>query len=161
MTPAKGKNSSRRKGKEIVSDAPAKRDVGEEAVYSKLDYFDKEEAWRAPDSECTFLIDPWYDTHSHFPKVPGDYMPLLLGCVWLTLCRHNPNVSWAPLASSIPDLAIRQGTSLLVPINFKFGSVTVLGWKEWVDKELSDRGFMRFATADQCIEGYCFIPLLI
>ena len=107
MTPAKAQNSSRRKGKEIVSDAPAKRDVGEEAVYSKLDYSDKEEARRALDNECALLIDPWYDTHAHFSKVPSDYTPLLPGYVWLTLCRHNPNVSWAPLASSIPDLAIR------------------------------------------------------
>ena len=70
MTPAKGKNSSRRKGKEIVSDAPAKRDVGEEAVYSKLDYFDKEEAWCAPDSECAFLIDPWYTPMPISQKFP-------------------------------------------------------------------------------------------
>ena len=161
MTLAKGQNSSLRKGKEIVFNAPATRDVGEEAVYSELDYSDKEEARRAPDNECALLIDPWYDTHAHFPKVPSDYTPLLPGCVWLTLCRHNLNVSWAPLASSIPNLAIRQGTSLPVPINFKFGLGTVLGWKEWVDKELSDTGFMGFATAGQCIEGYCFIPLLI
>ena len=44
--------------------------------------------------------------------------------------------------SSIPDLAIRQGISLLVPIHFKFGLGTALGWREWVDNELSDVGFM-------------------
>ena len=107
MTPVKGQNSSRRKGKEIVSDALATRNVGEEAMYSELDYSDKEEARRALNNECALLIDPWYDTYAHFPKVPGNYTPLLPGCVWLTLCHHNPNVSWAPLASSIPDLAIR------------------------------------------------------
>ena len=93
MTPAKGQNSSRRKGKEIVSDAPAKRDVGEEAVYSELDYSDKEEARRAPDNECALLIDPWYDTHAHFPKVPSDYMPSLSSRVWLALYRCNIVVS--------------------------------------------------------------------
>ena len=29
-----------------------------------------------------------------------------------------------------------------MPILFEFGLVTSLGWKEWVDKELSDTGFM-------------------
>ena len=29
-----------------------------------------------------------------------------------------------------------------MPILFKFGSSTTLGWKEWVDKELFDEGFM-------------------
>ena len=29
-----------------------------------------------------------------------------------------------------------------MPILFEFGSGTSLGWKEWVDKELSDTGFM-------------------
>ena len=51
-------------------------------------------------------------------------------------------VSWAPLASSIPDLVIRQGTSLPVPTLFEFGLGTSLGWKEWVDDELSGMGFM-------------------
>ena len=46
------------------------------------------------------------------------------------------------MASSILDLAIRQGDVLLMPILFEFGSGTSLGWKEWVDKELSDTGFM-------------------
>ena len=29
-----------------------------------------------------------------------------------------------------------------MPIYFKFGSVSTLGWREWVDNELSDVGFM-------------------
>ena len=62
--------------------------------------------------------------------------------MWLTLCRRNTDISWAPLASSIPDLVIRQGTSLPVPIHFEFGSGTTLDWKEWVDNKLSDTGFM-------------------
>ena len=97
---------------------------------------------RDPDSECAPLIYPWYDIHPHFPNIPGDYMPPPLGRVWLTLCRRNTDISWAPLASSIPDLVIRQGTSLPVPIHFEFGSGTTLDWKEWVDNKLSDTGFM-------------------
>ena len=62
--------------------------------------------------------------------------------MWLALGWRNPDVSWAPLASSIPDLAIRQSISLPVPIHFEFGSGTALGWREWVDSELSDADFM-------------------
>ena len=44
MTPAKGQGSSRRKGKEVTFDDPATQDVGEEALHSKSERFDKEEA---------------------------------------------------------------------------------------------------------------------
>ena len=74
--------------------------------------------------------------------MPGEYLPPPLSHVWLSLCRRNTEISWAPLASLIPDLIIRQGTSLPVPILFKFGSGIALGWKEWVDTELSNKGFM-------------------
>ena len=69
-------------------------------------------------------------------------MPPLPSRVWLALCRHNTKASWAPLAFSIPDLVIRQGTSLPVSIHFKFGLGMALGWKEWVNRELSNSGFM-------------------
>ena len=62
--------------------------------------------------------------------------------MWLALYRRNTNVSWALLATSIPNLVIRQGTSLPMPIHFEFGSSTALGWKEWVHRELFDMGFM-------------------
>ena len=142
MTPMKGQSSTRHKGKEIVSDALVARDVGEEAMYSESNHSDEEEVRRAPNSECASLIDPWYDTHAHFPKVPSDYMLPLLGRVWLALCRHNTDVSWVPLASSILDLAIRQGTLLPVPILFEFRSGMALGWKEWVDREFFDTNSM-------------------
>ena len=142
MTPGKGQSSSHRKGKEVISYPPTAHDVGKEAVYSKSDHSEEEETERASDSECAPLIDPWYDIHPHFPKIPSDYAPLPLGRVWLVLCQRNTNVSWAPLASSIPDLVIHQGTSLPMPIHFEFGSSTALGWRERVDNELSDTGFM-------------------
>ena len=94
------------------------------------------------DSECILLIDPWYDVHLHFPRIPGDYAPPPLSRVWLVLYQRNLDVSWAPLASSIPDLVIRQGMLLPMPIHFEFRSSIALGWKEWVDNELSDTGFM-------------------
>ena len=94
------------------------------------------------DSECILLIDPWYDVHLHFPRIPGDYAPPPLSRVWLVLYRRNLDVSWAPLASSIPDLVIHQGMLLPMPIHFEFGSSIALGWKEWVDNELFDTGFM-------------------
>ena len=106
MMSTKGQSSSRRKGKEIVSDPFSARNVGEEAVYSELDHSNEEEARHAPDSEGAPLIDAWYDVHAHFPKVPSDYMPLPPSRVWLALCRRNIDVSWAPLAYSILDLVI-------------------------------------------------------
>ena len=74
MMPAKGQNSSRRKGKEIFSDAPIVRDVGEEVMYSESDHSNEEEARRAPNSKCAPFINLWYDTHAHFPKFPDNYM---------------------------------------------------------------------------------------
>ena len=105
-------------------------DVGEEAEYSESEHSDEEEAQRDLDSECAPLIDPWYDINPHFPKILGYYALPPPSHVWLALCRRNPDVSWAPLASSVPDLVIRQGISLPVPIHFEFGSGTALGWRE-------------------------------
>ena len=96
-------------------------------MYSELDHSDEEEAQRDPNSECAPLIDPWYDVHPHFLKILGDYVLPLSGRLWLALCRRNTDISWALLASSIPDLVIHQGTSLPVPIHFEFGSGTALG----------------------------------
>ena len=93
MTPVKGQSSSHRKGKEIASDPSTTHDVGEEAVYSESDHSDEKETQRAPDSECAPSIDPWYDVHPHFPQVPGDYMLLPPGHVWLALCRRTTDVS--------------------------------------------------------------------
>ena len=130
MTSAKGEGSSRHKGKEIVANDPPSKATRKEAPLSELEHSEKEEGSRNPNSECPPLIDPWYDTHTHFPMVPGDYFPLPRGRVWLSICRYDMEVSWAPLASSIPNLDICQGTSLPMPILFEFGSSTTLGWKE-------------------------------
>ena len=75
MTPVKNQGFSHCKGKEVVSNDPTARGVGEEAAYSESDRFDKEKARRNPDSDCAPFIDPWYDTHAHFPKVHSEYMP--------------------------------------------------------------------------------------
>ena len=93
MALVKSQGSSHRKGKEVASDPPAVPDVGEEVEYSESKHFVGEETQRDPDSECAPLIDPWYDIHPHFPKIPSDYAPPPSGCVWLALCRQNPNVS--------------------------------------------------------------------
>ena len=142
MSSVKSQGSSRRKGKAIASDSPAVPNVGEEMERSESERSAEEETQCDPNSECAPLIDSWYEVHPHFPKVPGDYTPPPAGRVWLALVRRNPNVSWAPLASSIPDLAIRQGTLLPIPLHFTFGSGTASGWREWVDSELSDASFM-------------------
>ena len=127
MTPMKSQSSSYHKGKEVISYPPATRGVDEETVYSELDHFDEGETECDPDSEYAPLIDPWYDVHPHFPKIYGDYGLPPPGRVWLSLCWRSTDISWAPLASSIPDLIIRQGTFLPVPIHFEFESGTALG----------------------------------
>ena len=143
----KSQGSSRRKGKTIASNSPTVPNVGEEMERSDMERSDSERSAEEEtqcdlDSECAPLINLWYEVNPHFPKIPGDYVPPPPGRVLIALVRRNPDVSWAPLASSIPDLSIRQGTSLLVPLHFEFGSGTASGWKEWVDSELSDTGFM-------------------
>ena len=121
MSLVKSQGYSRHKGKAITSDPPTVPDVGEEMEHSDSEQSTGEETRRNPNSECAPLIDPWYEVHPHFSKVPGDYTPLPPGRVWLALVWRNPDVSWAPLASSIPDLAIRQGTLLPYPFILNLG----------------------------------------
>ena len=127
MAPMKSLGSSHRKGKKVVYDPPVKQETGEEAVYSESDHSDEEEAQHDPDSEYTPLIDPWYDVHPSFPKIPSDYVPPSSSNVWLTLCQRNINASWASMSSSISNLVICRGISLPVSIHFEFGSGTALG----------------------------------
>ena len=142
MSLVKDEGSSHHKGKEVVDDDLPTKTVAEETPHSESDRSEEEEGGHDLDSKCPPLIDPWYNTHIHYPMVPDDYSPPPSGCVWLSICHRDTEVSWAPLASTIPDLDIRQRTSLPVPILFEFGSSTSLGCKEWVDKELSNMGFM-------------------
>jgi len=141
MTSTKRKGSSRCKGKEIAANDLATKIVDEDAPLSKLECSKEEEGSRDPDSKCAPLIDLRYNTHAHFSVVPGDYLPPSSSHVWLSICCIDMEVSRAPLVSSIPDL-VCQGTSLPVPILFEFELGTSLGWKEWVDEELSNTGFM-------------------
>ena len=50
-----------------------------------------------------------------------------------------------------------------MPIHFEFGSGTTLGWKEWVDREFSDMGFMgllqqagilKVIISSRCLSNY-------
>ena len=159
----KGEGSSPCKGKEIAADDPATKTTGEDAPLSELECSKDEEGGRNPNSEYAPFIDPWYDTHTHFSVLPDDYLSPSSGHVWLSICRHDMEVSWAPLASSIPDVDICQDTSLPVPILFEFGSGTSLGWKEWVDEELSNMGFMvalqqagvlKAIVSSRCLSNY-------
>ena len=85
MASVKSQGSSSRKGKKAIFDPPAALDVGEEVEYSESEHSNEDEAQRDPNNECTPLIDPWYDIHPHFPKIPSDYAPPPLGRVWLAL----------------------------------------------------------------------------
>ena len=90
MLPVKSQGSSHRKGKAVASDSPAIPDVGEEMEHSDSERSVEEETQRNPDSECTPLIDPWYEVNPHFPKIPGDYVPPPSGRVLIALVRRNP-----------------------------------------------------------------------
>ena len=142
MSLAKGDCSSHCKGKKVAIDDPFVETIGGEVPHSEYDCSEEKEGGHDLGSECLPLIDPSYNTHIHFPVVPDNYSPPLLGRVWLSICYCDIEVSWAPLASSILDLDIRQGTLLPVSILFEFGLGTSLVWKEWVDMELSNVGFM-------------------
>lgn len=132
MSLATGEGSSRRKRKEVVADKPpAEVEKGEEGPYFKPDHSDEEEVHCNPNSERLPLIDSWFDTHSQFLVVSDDFLPPLSGRVWLSLEQHGFDISWAMLASSIPDLIVFHGVVLPVSILFEFGSSTSLGWKEW------------------------------
>lgn len=130
MSLAKGDDSSCRKGKEVSANDPPTKTLCEEASHFESDHFEGEERGRDSGSECPPLIEPWDGTHFHFLIIFSDFSPPSPGRVWLSICRCDTEVSWASLASTIPDLDIHQGTSLLVPILFKFGSSMSLGWKE-------------------------------
>ena len=118
MSPVKSPSSSRYKGKTVSSDSPA---VPEEVERSDSERSTEEETERDPDSECAPLIDLWYEINPHFPKVPGGYVPPLPGRVLITLVRRDPDVSWAPLASSVPDLSIRKVFRFLYPFILNLG----------------------------------------
>ena len=85
MSSVKSQGSSRHKGKAIAFDSPTVPDVGEEMEHSVSERFAEEVTQRDPNSEGAPLIDPWYEVHPHFPKVPGDYAPPPPGRVWIAL----------------------------------------------------------------------------
>ncbi|KAK9995517.1 hypothetical protein SO802_020203 [Lithocarpus litseifolius] len=123
MLSVKGEGSSCHKGKAVVVDEPPMEAAkGEEAPHSKLDHSKEEKISCNPNSECPPFIGPWYDAHSHFLVLPGNNSPPPSSHVWLSREWRVVDVSWAPLASSIPDIAIRRGETLLVLILFKFRS---------------------------------------
>ena len=93
MTLTKGKGSSHRKGKEIASNNPATKAIGEDAPLSESKHSEEKEGSCDPNNKCAPLVDPWYDTHSHFPTVPSDYLPPPSGCMWLSICGRNIEVS--------------------------------------------------------------------
>ena len=94
------------KGNKIAANDPATKTTGEDSLLSKSERSKEEEGSYSPDSECTPFINRWYDTHMHFLVVLDDYLTPLPCRVWISICRRDTEVSWAALASSIPDLDI-------------------------------------------------------
>ena len=93
MKPTKDEGSFHRKGKEIAVDDPLAKAVGEEAPVSKSIHSQEEEGSRNLNSKCSPLIDPWYDTHTHFLMIPGDYLPPPSSRVWLSIFHRDTEVS--------------------------------------------------------------------
>ena len=70
---------------DIAANDPATKTSGEDAHLSELECSEEEEGSCDPDNECASLIDLWYGTHTHFPVVPGDYLPLPPGRMCLSI----------------------------------------------------------------------------
>ena len=85
MLPAKDKDSSHRKGEKVTTDDPHAKAVGEETPLSESDHSGEDERGHDLTSKCLPLLDPWHDTHIHFPIVPSDYLPPPSGRVALYL----------------------------------------------------------------------------
>ena len=73
-------------------------------------------------------------TSQKFPVITRRRRRAMCGLPFVVIIRMFLGLCWL--------LVICQGTLLPVPSLFEFGSGTALGWKEWVDKELSDTGFI-------------------
>ena len=93
MSTAKNESSSYHKGKEVVADNLLTKTVAKKTPHFELDHSEEEEGGHDLDSECPPLIDPWYDTHIHFPMVPSDYSPPSSSRVWVSICRRDTEVS--------------------------------------------------------------------
>lgn len=80
--------------------------------------------------------------HIQFLVVVGGYTYPSPDWVLLFLERKVTDVSLVPLLSAISHFVIRCGDALPVPMHFKFRSGISIVWREWVDQELSDVGFI-------------------
>ena len=80
-------------------------------MYSESDHSDKEKARRDPDSECTPLIDPWYDVHPSFPNFQDLYNLRHLVRQWYATI-HTFFFSCGELTVTLEDVA----NQLLLPI---------------------------------------------
>lgn len=161
MSPAKNEGSSCRKGKEVITNDPLAKTVGKEAPFSKSDHSKVEEGGYNPNSECLPLINSWFDAQIHFLVVLNDYLPLLPTHVWLSICHRDTEVSWVPLASSIPDLDICQGTSLLVPILFEIWIRYLFGLEGVGRRKAVQHRFHGGVVAGRHVEARYFVLLLI
>ena len=94
MSLVKGEGPSRYKGKEIVVDeSPMEAEKVEESPHFESDCSVEKEVSRDLDSECTPLIDLWYNIYLHFSVVPSDYSPSLPGRVWLSIEWCDSDIS--------------------------------------------------------------------
>ena len=94
MSLAKGEGPSHHKGKEVfVDESLMEAEKVEKSPHSELDCSVEKEVSRDPDSECTLLIDLWYNIYLHFPVVHSDYSPSLPDRVWLSVEWRDSDIS--------------------------------------------------------------------
>ena len=102
-----------------------------------------------PNSDCHPLINPWYDTHIHFPMVPGDYLSLWYEGFLGPFGFHHSR-SWYTLRDITP-----RAHPLWIWVGYFLGleGVGVQG-VVWC-------GFHGGVIAGRCVESHRFISVLV
>uniref|UniRef100_A0A2N9GBT1 Aminotransferase-like plant mobile domain-containing protein n=1 Tax=Fagus sylvatica TaxID=28930 RepID=A0A2N9GBT1_FAGSY len=88
------------------------------------------------------ILDPWYRSSERFPSVPAGLQPPPADWEWLVIREDaGADVAWTPNFREIRDLQIQRNEMLAVPLVFDFQCSRAVEWADWIDFELTDRGF--------------------
>uniref|UniRef100_A0A2N9GE40 Aminotransferase-like plant mobile domain-containing protein n=1 Tax=Fagus sylvatica TaxID=28930 RepID=A0A2N9GE40_FAGSY len=88
------------------------------------------------------ILDPWYRSSERFPSVPAGLQPPPADWEWLVIREDaGADVAWTPNFREIRDLQIQRNEMLAVPLVFDFQCSRAVEWADWIDSELTDRGF--------------------
>uniref|UniRef100_A0A2N9FFS5 Aminotransferase-like plant mobile domain-containing protein n=1 Tax=Fagus sylvatica TaxID=28930 RepID=A0A2N9FFS5_FAGSY len=88
------------------------------------------------------ILDPWYRSGERFPSVSASLQPPPADWEWLVIREDaGADVAWTPNFREIRDLQIQRNEMLAVPLVFYFQCSRAVEWADWIDSELTDRGF--------------------